>query len=232
MSRNSRLYDLYKRSRILPVIYWGCKGRLLRLVSRYRGKRFDKRHDIETEDGLGPFNLGYDPEVAAHSSAYNPIEIGRFDRIMAQLAIDPGAFSFIDIGSGKGRALFLADQYGFHRIWGVELSTKVHQVAESNLRRYHDKVGREPRIALHNCSALEFALPGLPAVVFMYNPFDAAVMTKFAAVIDASLTQNPRPLYLIYVHPVAEAALEQSKCIRKIFEDRRHDFLIYRGLSE
>jgi SAM-dependent methyltransferase len=232
MSRNSFLYRLYRRSRVLPVIYWECKGRVLRLASRYRGKKFDKLYDIETEDGLGPFNLGYAPDIASHSSAYNPVDLIRFEQIMAQLAVDPEAFCFIDIGSGKGRALFLAEQYGFRRIFGVELSTKVHQVAEGNLKRYRTKVGQEPRIALHNCSALEFALPDQPTVIFMYNPFDAVIMSQFAAKLDSSLMQNPRPLYLIYVHPVAETALGQSKCIRKIFEDRRHDFLIYSGPSE
>lgn len=233
MWRNSFLYRLYRRSRVLPIIYWECKGRVLRRASRYRGKKFDKLYDIETEDGLGPFNLGYAPDVASHSSAYNPVDLIRFEQIMAQLAVDPEAFCFVDIGSGKGRALFLAEQYGFRRIFGIELSTKLHQVAERNLKRYRAKVGQEPRIALHNCSALEFALPDQPTVIFMYNPFDAVVMRQFAAKLDSSLMQNPRPFYLIYVHPIAKEDLGQSKCIRKIFEDRRrHDFLIFGGPSE
>jgi SAM-dependent methyltransferase len=231
LQRQNLLYSLYKRSRMLPVVYWECKGRCQQFVARRRGLAFDNRFNVETEDGFGPFNLGLSPEIAAHALAYNPIDPARFKRVVDTLSIDPKAFSFIDVGSGKGRALFLAEQYGFKRILGVELSTKVHQIAERNLKRFQAHIGCASRIELHNCDALTLALPADPTIILMFNPFDLPVMTKFVAKIDRSLLDNPRDVYLIYVRPHGEAALQGSKCLQKMFEDRRMDnYVIYRTL--
>jgi predicted RNA methylase len=151
---------------------------------------------------------------------------------MAVISVEPEAFCFIDIGSGKGRALFLAEQYGFQRIIGVELSKKVHQVAEDNLNRYRAAVRRDPRIELCNCDALELDLPNAPTVVFMFNPFDSVIMSQFAAKIDESLAKNLREFYLIYVHPFAEDALKRGLHLRKIFEERRKDNFVVYGIKQ
>ncbi|MBZ5489392.1 MAG: class I SAM-dependent methyltransferase [Acidobacteriia bacterium] len=45
-------------------------------------------------------------------------------------------FTFIDLGSGKGRALLMAAQYGFKRIIGVEFMPELHRVAQENIRKY------------------------------------------------------------------------------------------------
>jgi SAM-dependent methyltransferase len=231
-NRNEILYSLYKRSRILPTLYWACRERWGKYVSRRRGLAFDRLHDVETEEGFGPLNLGLPSELAAHSSAYNPIDPVIFARVMDLLKIDPKGFCFIDIGSGKGRALFLAEQHGFRRILGIEFSAKVHRVAVENLRRYRARVSRDPRTELLDCDALALNYPTEPTVLFMFNPFDAVIMARFVAKMESSLAQHPRDFYLIYVHPYAEPSLAGSKLLKKMSEERRkYNFVVYQCLD-
>jgi SAM-dependent methyltransferase len=184
---------------------------------------------VETEEGFGPLNLGLPSELAAHSSAYNPIDPVIFAQVMDLLKIDPKRFCFIDIGSGKGRALFLAEQYGFRRILGIEFSAKVHQVAVENLKRYRARINRDPRIELLDCDALALNYPAEPTVVLLFNPFDAVVMTKFVAAMESSLGEYPREFYSIYVHPYAEQPFSESRSLKRIFEERRrHNFVAYK----
>src|SRR5947208_10434053 len=49
-------------------------------------------------------------------SEYQPIEPELFREIMARMEIDFDRFTFVDIGSGKGRALLLAAERPFRRI--------------------------------------------------------------------------------------------------------------------
>lgn len=217
---------------MLPILYWAGRERWEKYVSRRRGLAFDRLNDVETEEGFGPLNLGLTPELAAHSSAYNPIDPVVFSQVMNLLKIDPEHFCFIDIGSGKGRGLFLAEQYGFRRILGIEFSAKIHRIAVENLGRYRGRVSREPRIELLDCDALALNYPAEPTVVFMFNPFDAVIMAQFVANMEHSLAAHPRDFYLAYVHPYAEPSLAGSKSLKKISEERRkYNFVVYKWLD-
>ena len=59
-----------------------------------------------------------------------------FREIINSLRIDFREFTFLDIGSGKGRALLLAAEYPFRRIVGVELMPELNSMAEENIRRF------------------------------------------------------------------------------------------------
>ena len=68
------------------------------------------------------------------SSPYQPTEPELFRKMLASLIqaspkIDFREFTFIDIGSGKGRALLMAADYPFRRILGIELLPDLHRVA-------------------------------------------------------------------------------------------------------
>src|ERR1700674_4645239 len=56
--------------------------------------------------------------------------------MLERLHLDFQRFGFVDLGSGKGRALLLASDYPFREIIGVELSPKLDRVARDNIARY------------------------------------------------------------------------------------------------
>lgn len=83
--------------------------------------------------------------------------------------------TFVDIGSGKGKACFYASRYGdFQKILGVEYSETLVAAAEANLR----KSGRRDIQFIH-ADATRFDLPESPSFVFLFNPFDDLMMEQF-----------------------------------------------------
>jgi cyclopropane fatty-acyl-phospholipid synthase-like methyltransferase len=55
------------------------------------------------------------------SSSYSATKARGFRTLMRKLDL-PKASVFVDLGSGKGRVLLLAAQYGFEKVVGVEYS--------------------------------------------------------------------------------------------------------------
>ena len=51
---------------------------------------------------------------------YQPSEPALFHEILDSLPVAVDGFTFIDLGSGKGRTLLMASEYPFRRIIGVE----------------------------------------------------------------------------------------------------------------
>lgn len=125
-------------------------------------------------------------------------------------------FTFIDLGSGKGRTLLMASDYAFRRIVGVELLHSLHQIAQGNLRLY--------KSAAQQCFALEticadataFPLPADPLVVFLFNPFPESGMRQMLANLEQALRSHPRPVFVLYHNPLLEHVLSESALLRKI----------------
>ena len=62
------------------------------------------------------------------------IEPARFRKVLASLQIAFHDYTFIDFGSGKGRALLLASEFPFKRIIGLEFSPELHGTQKKILR--------------------------------------------------------------------------------------------------
>jgi hypothetical protein len=118
----------------------------LRTSFRAEGWWFDVRHEVHTrvEKGpagltvLGDQKLGFDylpvrPLVGRHLLRALPIE-------------DCSLYTFVDMGSGKGRMLLLAAEYPFRQIQGVEFAVELHDQATANIHRYTSARRRCARI--------------------------------------------------------------------------------------
>ena len=56
-----------------------------------------------------------------------------FEAAMQAAPLEYSRFTFVDYGSGKGKAMFLAAEYPFKRIVGVEFAPALHEIACKNL---------------------------------------------------------------------------------------------------
>ena len=143
------------------------------------------------------------------NSPYQPIPPEQFREMMAALAVhldqnsDFSRFTFIDIGSGKGRALLLATEYGFRRIIGIELLPELDRIAHENVRAFKQRSGNT-EIELVCGDATIFSFPAGPLVIFLFNPLPEPALRTFLQNLENSLHQNPRPLWMIYANPVFE----------------------------
>src|SRR5262249_44405219 len=107
-------------------------------------------------------------------SPYQPTDPALFREMMAALEIDFCEFTFIDIGSGKGRTLLMATDYPFRRILGVELLPDLHRIAQENIGKYKSDTQQCFAIEATRGDAREFAFPPAPMVLYLFNPLPEA----------------------------------------------------------
>jgi hypothetical protein len=136
--------------------------------------------------------------------------------MMAILKIDFREFSFIDIGSGKGRVLLMASDYPFRRILGIELLPALHAVAEKNLSAYRSDLQQCFAVEAVCGDTREFVFPAEPLVVYMFNPLTEAGGNDVMGKLVLSLSQNPRGAYLLYRNPLFENVLARYPVFKKI----------------
>src|SRR5580765_6779748 len=92
-----------------------------RLRSRFGDADYDWDYRVNTTSGA----VGWrDRLLGVFNSPYQPTEAALFHEMIDELAkrtsINFAEFTFIDLGSGKGRALLMASDYPFRKIVGVE----------------------------------------------------------------------------------------------------------------
>ena len=153
-------------------------------------------------------------------SEYQPIEPEIFREIFGQLEIEYARFTFVDIGSGKGRALLLAAEYPFRRIIGIELLRELHEIAAGN-------VAHDARIELICGDAVAFAFPPEPLVVYFFNPLPEAGLREVVRHLEGSVREFPRPVYVIYINPVYEQTAFSSSAFEKL--GGTHQYSVFRG---
>jgi SAM-dependent methyltransferase len=115
-------------------------------------------------------------------------------------------FTFVDAGSGKGRALLLATNYPFREIIGVELSPELDRIARTNIARYTARRPHPPVVSILG-DAAEFEWPPGPLIVYMWNAFTRPVMEQVFQNLQAWFAHDPQELYLVYMHPELESTV-------------------------
>ena len=202
-----------------------------RLRSRYGDADYDWDHRVNTTSGA----VGWrDRLLGVLHSPYQPTEPGLFREMIEALAQVPGLnladFTFIDLGSGKGRTLLMASDYPFRRIIGVELLLSLHRIAELNLAQYQRDSQR--------CSALESvcadapssALPAGPLLIYLFNPFGEEGLRRTIANLKQNVEINPRPVFVLYHNPQLEHVLTGAAFLKKIAGT--HQYSIFKADSK
>jgi SAM-dependent methyltransferase len=147
---------------------------------------------------------------------YQPSDPSIFHEMMSHLPIDHRQFTFLDLGSGKGRALLLASDYPFRRIVGVELLPELHAIAEENVRKYHSERQQCREFELVCADARTYTPPPEPLVVFLFDPFREEILRQVMAGIERSSREQPRKVFIAYENPVSERVLVERTDWRKL----------------
>jgi SAM-dependent methyltransferase len=223
-----RLSSLANRANCaLDVLKWEGVGSLLRKIRHRSGfydaadgqwrrqkfavdKAFDSKHGVQTGGIQDLFDMkikGNSRRLGRSHVACDPEE---FERGLAAANVDHSHFTFIDLGSGKGRALMLAAHHPFRRIIGVEFAEELHRAAEENFRKLAATGGLDNRIELVHEDAGEYTLPDDPLLVFLYNSFHEELMRKVAATVLESYRLSPRKISIYYLNPMHENAWTEA----------------------
>jgi hypothetical protein len=169
-------------------------------------RRFDRRYHVDTSGAVHRDRLL--PEVVGTHGAeghdFESVPVRTIKRALNLLPQDVSAFTFIDIGCGKGRPMLLALSKNFRRVIGVEHSPHLTEVARRNIETW-----RGPRrcsnVEAVCADALTFELPPDPCILYFACPFaDHAMVPLMMANVSGSLRRFPRPIYVVYLDSIEQ----------------------------
>jgi predicted RNA methylase len=181
----------------------------MRILRRIRDEFFPSKDAFDLVTGCETSGLVSRQRLrvnAVDGGRYQPVDPSQFHAAMGHLRAreDLSEFTFVDLGCGKGRAMILAREYGFHRVMGVEYSGKLVRIARSNLAQ------SQVLADVFEGDAITFGLPEGPSVVFMYNPFGPHGMAKLR---HNLLMRRGERCYVIYINPVYSDVLNLGKIV-------------------
>jgi SAM-dependent methyltransferase len=189
---------------------------------RYGDMEYDWENRVNTTSGT----VGWRARLLGTlHSPYQPTEPSLFREMMAGLPIRFEQFSFVDLGSGKGRTLLMAADYPFRRIVGVELITELHHAAEENILAYHASTQRCLQIETVHGDARDFELPREPLLIYLFNPLPERALSEVLQRLEKSLAQWPRPVWVVYHNSLLEPILAATAGLTKM--DATTQFAVY-----
>jgi len=175
--------------------------------SRFGDIDYDCDHAVDTTWARLPISVRL-REVFSER-LYQPTVEEEFADIMQHLAsVDFETFTFIDLGSGKGRALLLASMYPFARVVGVEVQPELDAIARQNIERFSHP-GQQCRHIESLCAdAREYDFPLTHIVLYLFNPFPDYVLREVLNRLVASARRLPRSIFVLYNAPFEKHEFE------------------------
>ena len=178
---------------------------------RYGDVEYDWEHRVDTTSATVSFRNRL---LGVFHSAYQPTDEVAFREMIGELPIRHDQFTFIDLGSGKGRTLLMAAEYGFRRIVGVELLPELHKTAQENIEKLITSRKMPADIQSICQDARDFEFPVEPLIVFLFHPFPEPVLEEVVNRLSVSLRKDPRSTYVVYHNPVLGHVLEESPALK------------------
>ena len=196
---------------------------------------FDIEHGTDTGGYLGPQEIVTGHAHDALGYGYSAIAPSVFREMcrrwrdtLAEPVRGPAAYSFVDVGAGKGRALLLASELPFRKVIGVELSPELARSAQRNVERWQRAIPMGPPFRLAGAKihvlaqdVLRFCWPRTSLLVYLYNPFDCELIEALLERLEAAARRghasrgtNPsaRPserIDLLYANPTCADVLSR-----------------------
>ncbi|MBO0911438.1 MAG: class I SAM-dependent methyltransferase [Acidobacteria bacterium] len=203
-------------SKLIALLWEFLRGSLpASRRERYGDIDYDWEHRVDTTSATLSWRTRL---VGLLNSPYQPVPADEFREMMDALSLDFSGFTFIDAGSGKGRALLLASEYNFRRIIGIELVPELERIARENVDRLYSRrnsPGNRRTIELVLGDARDFRFPNEPTVLFLFNPLPESSLGELVQNLTRSLELNPRAFYVAYANPVLEHLFNGLPVLRK-----------------
>lgn len=198
-------------------------------ASRAAHHEFDRQYGVDTGGLISLSDLEVQSSNWKLGHRYQPIYEVDFAEVLGELNLRYEDYVFVDIGSGKGRALLLAAALPFRRIIGVEFSRELHETAERNILKYPDSRKACKAIESVCMDAFEYPLPNEPLVLYLYNPFERPLMARLVESVQRNLRSHPRPIVVLYFNPENADLWRDSGAFQTV---RTHDdHHIYRSAN-
>jgi SAM-dependent methyltransferase len=199
---------------------------------RREERAFDRKHNVHT----GYFVRVYDLdslEQCPFGNNYQPTPPLQLGEILAGLRVNLSDFVFVDLGCGMGRALFIAAEFPFSKVVGVEYSAELSGFASKNVQTLRRDSCKCQNIEVVTIDASRYVLPDQATVLYFFNPFQKEILRCVMDNVERSLAEHPRPILIVYLFPEHASILEEAPLWEKIAganaRPGRVAFAIYRN---
>ena len=193
---------------------------------------WDFFHGTETLTRIAPQNLETDSENKSQATYYGATRARPLVRLFHQLGPSREG-GFVDFGSGKGRVILIAAEYGFKKVVGIDFSEPLCHRARKNLESYRRRRKLESEISIVHSDVVRYKIQADETIFFLYDPFSAEVLAKVLENVRRSLIAHPRPIQVIYNSPRYHDVMERCG----VFTDNQHyviggnEFCVYGNKS-
>src|SRR6266508_957655 len=119
---------------------------------------FDMQYQIDTINTEKLENLTVDSPNKQYGNYYEGTNKFVFKKMFSHLKTDFSQGCFIDFGSGKGKAMFLASELGFKTVIGVEFSLELVEICTKNLDNFKKKSNTKTKFEIIHMDASEFSI--------------------------------------------------------------------------
>jgi len=161
---------------------------------------FDKRFGTVTNDSVAESDGGIPIEACDAAVVYIPTKPEVIRHICRTLPIDHQQYIFLDLGSGRGRALLVASDFPFKEIIGIEISPLHHRIAQENIAIYRANSQQCTAISAICENALDYSLPSDNLVIYLFQPFGTPVLRQVLRNLEETIGDR-YPVFLCFAAP-------------------------------
>jgi hypothetical protein len=196
---------------------------------------FDQAHGVDTSGLVPAKHLVTGHANDEHVTAYYGVAPSILRSLIAHWreTVPPhpiSSYTFIDIGSGKGRGLLVASEYHFRQVIGIELNPSLAAIARQNVAHWIGTHAADPTsaplapIEVLEQDALDFEFPSTPVLLFLFHPFEAPVLRQLLRRIETQFAARPKSapepaLDLLYVNAECANVLDRHPAFSQLFLD-------------
>jgi SAM-dependent methyltransferase len=188
---------------------------------------FDRKYGTDTGGYLGPEDLVKGRANDAFNHGYSAIAPSvfheacrRWQETLPAVSGRIKAYSFVDVGAGKGRALLLAAELPFRKVIGVEVSEDLSSIAQGNVARWSRFANPKSKIRVVHEDAAKFRWPRTPLLVYLYNPFACSLVAQMAESLAAAAATGSGLVDLLYVNPTCTDTLTSQGLFVRLWTAR------------
>ncbi|WP_438036036.1 SAM-dependent methyltransferase [Sorangium sp. So ce204] len=178
---------------------------------------FDRRYGVTTSGSVEARDAGItDENVLTNAIRYVPIPEPVMRHILRTVTkeLNPGEFSFVDLGCGWGRAVLIASWFPFKEIIGVEVSPAHCEIANRNIGQYlesraGDRATKCRSIRVSHANALDFEFPDSNLLIYMFRPFSGSLFRGVLDKLHQFRVKTGRQVLVVLCCPTEERLLEE-----------------------
>lgn len=192
---------------------------------------FDRRYGVDTAEHLELEDYDVSGSALTDAVAYSCTHEAVLRSILDRLAERVDGWDFVDIGSGKGKALMIAATYPFRSVRGVEISPRLSEVAERNIAILRN-AGHLVCADVASLCADARALPnfGRRTVLFVFNPFGEELMSGVAGEVERQAARGAS-FVVVYLNPRAPRPFDRSPALHRLVQSARLNLYATEGVE-